>query len=297
MIDEDFYIEESSPLKVFLTSLFILFILGIIGGVYYFYFYYEDIKLKNINIELGDKLNKDVNSYIKGTKNYDYELDVSKVSIDEEGNTNSIGEYSYIIITSKEEKKGKIYVKDTTPPKVELKELTVGINEEFEPDEFVESCYDLSEVCYVNYEKESDEDLTQKVGEYTVALEIRDKHNNKVTKKIKLIVSENASLNGIKSSDMEISNIYPVDSKWNNTFTVKFEKGLSEEDEKFERKILELTNIDFGQLNEEKIKNQTLLTIYNKYNYVIGFSIKLEYENKNIIYVTENDFNNIENND
>lgn len=297
MIDEDFYIEETSPLKVFLTSLFILFIIGVFGGVYYFYFYHEDIKLKDITIELGDKINEDVNFYIKGNKNYDYELDISKVSIDDEGNTNSIGEYSYIIKTSKEEKKGKIYVKDTTPPEVTLKELTVGLNEEFEPDDFVESCYDLSEICYVYYEKESDENLSQNIGEYNVTLEIKDKYDNKVTKKTKLIVSEAASLKGIKSSDMEVSNIYPLDDKWNNTFTVKFDKGISEEDKEFERKILELTNFDFAQFKDDQIKNQTLLTIYNKYGYVIGFSIKLEYENNNIIYVTEKDYNSIKNND
>ncbi|MDD2409159.1 MAG: hypothetical protein PHD03_00335 [Bacilli bacterium] len=293
MIDEDFYIEETSSLKVFLVSLLVLFILGVFAGLYYFYFYYNDVKLKDITIELGNSVFYDIDKYIIDHKNETYKIDMSNISVDEKGNTNSVGEYSYLVYIGKEIKKGKVYVKDTTPPIVELKELIVGLNEEFEPDDFLASCIDLSQVCHVNYIKETDENLNATVGEYTVTLEIKDKYDNITKKKTKLIVSETSSLSAIKASDMEISSIYPIDNDWNKVFTIKFIKGISEQDNTFEQKILEITNFDFSSLFEDKIKNQTLLTVYNKYNYVIGFSVKLEFDNDKIIYVTENEYKSL----
>ncbi|MDD4706249.1 MAG: hypothetical protein PHS24_03455 [Bacilli bacterium] len=293
MKDEDFYIEETSPLKVFLMSLLILFIIGVFGGLYYFYFYYNEVKLKNITIELGNPVPNDIDKYINDHKNKTYKTDMSNISVDEKGNTNSVGEYSYLVYVGKEIKKGKVYVKDTTAPIVKLKELTVGLNEVFEPDDFLESCIDLSQVCYVNYAKEADENLNSAVGEYQVTLEIKDKYDNIAKEKTKLIVSESSSLSATKANDMEVSSIYPIDNNWNKVFTIKFIKGISEQDKTFEQKILEITNFDFGSLFEEKIKNQTLLTIYNKYNYVIGFSIKLEFDNGEIIYVTEKEYQSV----
>jgi len=294
MKDEDFYIEETSPLKVFLTSLLFLFILGVFGGLYYFYFYYNDVKLKNITIDLGKPVFYDIDKYIIDHKNKTYKIDMSNISVDEKGNTNSVGEYSYLVYVGKEIKKGKVYVKDTTAPIVELKELTVGLNEEFEPDDFLVSCIDLSQVCYVNYAKESDEKLNNATGEYSLTLEIKDKYDNVTKMKTKLIVSETSSLSAIKASDMEIYSIYPIDHDWNKEYTIKFPKGISEQDKTFEQKILEITNFDFSLLYEDNIKNQTLLTIYNKYNYVIGFSVKLELDNGEIIYVTEKEYQNLQ---
>lgn len=292
MVDEDFYIEKSSPLKIFFTFLLSLLVLGVFVGVYFFYFYHEPIKLKTITIELGAKVPSDPNYYVKGSKKHKYIIDLSSVSVDEEGITNSVGEYSYKVTLGKESKKGKIYVKDTTPPIVELKELTVGLNEDFEVEDFVLSCEDLSEICFVYYKKESEENLSENVGEYNVTLSIKDKYDNTITKTTKLIVSKDASLNAVKSNDLTPASLYPKDEKWNNTYTVKFSKGLLETDESFEAQILTLTNTDFMSLFEEKVIHQTLLNVYNQYNYVIGFSMKLEFENGNIVYVTENDLKN-----
>lgn len=296
MKDEDFYIEETSSLKVFLVSLLVLLILGIFGGLYYFYFHNENIKLKNITIELGQKVPNDVNFYIKGNNTYNYELNLNNIAVDKQGNTNSVGEYSYTIKTNKETKKGKIYVKDTTFPIVQLRELTIGLNEVFEIDDYVVSCEDLSLVCNVEYVNEDDYDLNKKEGEYIVDLKISDKYHNSVKKKTKLIVSQNASLSEMKAKDNEVSKIYPVDENWNKTFTIKFEKGISENDVSFEQKILEITNFDFSILSEDKIKNQTILTVYNKYNYVLGFSVKIEYDNNKTIYVTQDEYNILKNN-
>ena len=288
-MDEEFFIEESNPKKVLKVLFLILFITGIFAGLYYFYFYHEDIKLKNITVELGEKLPTDVNDYIKGDKLYDFKIDLSKVSVDENGITDSVGEYSYKIYANNDELKGKIYVKDTTPPIVELRELEVGLNEEFDPHDFIVSCSDLSLICDTYYHKKSDEKLNGKEGEYTLTLEIKDKYGNTTLKETKLKVSKDYSLGDKKSGDKEVFKVYPIDENWNNTYTVKFEKGILEEDDNFESEILALTNFDFSTLFEETIVNQTLLTIYNKYDYVIGFSMKVELDNGKIVYVLEKD--------
>lgn len=292
-MDEDFFIEESNPKKVLRILFFILLITGIFAGLYYFYFYHEEIKLKNITIELGDKLSTNVNDYIKGDKVYDFKIDLSNVSIDENGITDSVGEYSYKIYANNDELKGKIFVKDTTPPLVELRELEVGLNEEFDPHDFIVSCSDLSLICDTYYHKKSDEKLNEKEGEYTLTLEIKDKYGNTTLKETKLKVSKDYSLGELKSGDNEVFKVYPLDENWNNTYTVKFKKGIFEEDDEFETEILDLTNFDFSKLFEDTIKNQTLLTIYNKYNYALGFSMKVELDNGKIVYVKEEDLKTI----
>ena len=45
MVDEDFYIEESNPVKVF-TCLLILFLIGALAGAYYYFYVYNNISLK-----------------------------------------------------------------------------------------------------------------------------------------------------------------------------------------------------------------------------------------------------------
>ncbi len=292
-MDNDFYIEETSPVKRFLGVLFALLFLAALGSVYYFYFYHEEVKLKTVIIELGDTLPQDVNYYIKNKKEYDYKIDLSKVSVDDEGSVNSTGEYSYTITVKDEIFKGKILVKDTTPPVVLVKDLKIGVDEEFDFEDFIESCTDLSIICSVNFADEKYEKYVSTPGEYDVKLEVKDKYNNKTVVPARLIVSENYSLKEEKANDQEVSNIYPIDDAWNKTYTIKFEKGLSEEDHDFEKEILELSNFDFNQIFEDKIVNQTILTIYNKYKLALGFSVKLEFEDGKIVYVTQREFNSL----
>lgn len=286
MIDEDFHFEESNPKKVFLACLTILFLLGVGFGAYKYLINKNTLKLEKIQIELGDQIPTEISSYIK-KGNYDgYQLDISSIHVDENGLADSVGEYSYKIYNNNETLKGKLIVKDTVAPVVELQELTVGLNEEFDLNDFVTLCEDLSGQCNVYYADYKDEELTKEEGTYEISLIIKDKYNNEVTKKTKLIVSKDASLQDLKASNTEIKEIYPIDEKWDKTYTVKFEKGISEDDKTFESKILELTNRDFESEFDKKIVKQTMITIYNKYNYVLGFSIKLEFEDGEEIYVT-----------
>ncbi|MDD4187155.1 MAG: hypothetical protein PHX04_00030 [Bacilli bacterium] len=287
MADDDFYFEESNPKKVFLTILLILFIIGVLFGIYKYIAKRDFIKLNNVEVELGSAVSTDIKDYIKSGKYEGYTLDVSNVHLDNEGLADSIGEYSFTVKKNNNILKGKIYVKDTTAPRVEVTELTVGLNEEFDINDFLISCEDLSEECFVTYASDKEKKYNQAEGTYDITLKIKDKYNNETTKTTKLIVKEGFSLADLKATNNDATNIYPVDDDWDETYTLKFSRGISEEDEEFEAKILELAKHDFSEYYEETIKNQTMITIYNKYNFVLGFSIKLEFEDGNIIYVPE----------
>ncbi len=289
MIDEDFIIEESSPLKVLFSAMLFILILSVLGAIYYFYFYEQPIRLKKIEIELGDAPSLDVNDYLKNSGNYEFELDLSKLSLDENGKANSIGEYSYEVISDDESYRGKIYVVDTTPPDVELKELIIGLNEEYELDDFLDKCFDHSVICYVDYANDKDEFLNKTEGTHQLELKISDKHGNSTTKTATLIVDKNASLSDFKASNEEISNITPNDENWDGTYTFKFEKGVLEDSDESEAEILRLSNAEISSLFEEKILKQELIIIFNKYNYILGFSLRLEFKDKNI-YLSESEY-------
>lgn len=282
---DDFYFEESNPKKVFLTILLILFIIGVFFGIYKYISKRDFIKLNNVDVELGTVVSTDIKDYIKSGKYEGYTLDVSNVHLDDEGLTDSVGEYSFTVKKNKSVLKGKIYVKDTTAPIVEVAELTVGVDEEFNVNDFLTSCTDLSGECFVSYKEDKEKDYNKAEGTYDITLTIKDKYNNTTTKTTKLIVKSDFSLADLKATNTEVTSIYPIDNDWDETYTLKFSKGISEEGDQFEAKILELATHDFSKYYEEKIKDQTIITIYNKYHFVLGFSVKLEFDDGTTIYV------------
>ncbi len=287
MADEDFYIENSNPVKVFFTCLFILFFIGALAGAYYYFYIYNNISLRNIAIELGEKIPGDIAAYVKRGSYQGWNLDTSLVHLDENGNTDSAGEYGYKVTKDDKVLKGKVIVKDTTPPTVEVGELIVGVNENFSVDEFIIKCDDLSGACFPEYSDDKQEEYVKEEGTYEIVLRITDKYDNEIIKKTKLTVSKNVSLSDMKASDQTVASVYPIDKNWDQTFTIKFDKGIKDESDKFEKSVLEIANRDFQKDYEEEIIEQYLLTIYNKYNYVLGFSVKLELENGKVIYVIE----------
>ena len=68
-MDQDFYIEESSPIKVIFA---LIIFAGLIAGGIYFYLDYknkDNIKLKSVTVELGEKLSTDIKYQRKDNKN------------------------------------------------------------------------------------------------------------------------------------------------------------------------------------------------------------------------------------
>lgn len=284
-MEEDFYIENSSPIKVFIIILISISI--IIGSIYYYKKIYMNnyIKLNTIEIELGDKLSTNIEDYIKCNNYSDYTLNLDNVLVDENNKVISTGEYSYKIEGNNSIKKGKIIVKDTIKPEVTVQTLTIGVNEEYNVSEFVTECKDLSSPCKVNYEKEKDTKLNQQAGEYTFNIVVSDMEDNKTTKEVKLIVKENYSYKEEKEKDLEYTSTSNEDSNWNKTYTYKFDKALDTEEEEFDEKIKEISLDEYTF--DKEIKDKELIIVYNKYGYSIGVSVKLTFTDGTKTFVTK----------
>lgn len=282
-MDQDFYIEETSPAKVIFTVIF--FVLLIAGGIYaYLHYNQVKIKLKNITVELGDKLSTDIKDYIV-TKDYNsYELDLSNVNVDEDGKTISTGEYSYKVIKGSETKRGKIFVKDSTKPIVTVQDLTVGVNEEFEPYEFVVKCEDLSIPCDTKYKKSSDSTLNTKAGTYNIIIIVSDNEGNEVEKEVKLTVSTSETLESKKVNDLSYSYTSLNNDEWDKTYTLKLSKAVNPESSDYEKTVSEISQYEYTY--EKAITKQEIIAIYNKYDYVIGYSVMITFDDNTKIFAS-----------
>ena len=286
-MDPDFYIEEDSPLKVIII---IFIFVGLIGGGLYYYLNHKNdttIKIKNVTLELGDKLSLDIKDYATSNNISEYTIDLSNVSVDDNGNANVTGEYSYRIKGNNETYKGKIYVKDTTSPDVTLRELTVGVGEEFSPNEYIKSCTDLSMPCTASYKNPKNENLKDKEGTYEVEIKVVDKEGNSTIKKTKLIVSSKTTLIKIKESNLKLNHLSSNESNWNNTYTLKLDSAVEENSLKFNELFDELSTKEYN-LDKDLDKKEIILA-YNEYDYVIGFIIKITYKDNTVKYLTSAD--------
>lgn len=284
-MDQDFYIEESSPAKVIITV--VIFAVLIIGGIYFYMDYKskDNIKLKNVTVELGDKLSNDISTYITGNNISTYNLDVSSISVDDEGRTNSIGEYSYKIKKGGEIKKGKLYVKDTTKPIFEVEDLTVGVNEDYNPNDFLIKCEDLSLPCSVKFKKVKDLELNKEEGNYKTTIIISDNAGNEVVQNVNLIVSGENTLAKKKASNLEFDHLSEGDDNWDKSYTLKLDKGINEESIEYNDAINLVSTKEYEF--SKGVADKKILVVYNKYNYVIGFSVKVTFEDDSILYITK----------
>lgn len=283
-MDQDFYIEETKPIKVII--IIVLLIALIAGGIYayYNYIYKTRVTLKDVTVELGMPLSNDINDYLKTHDDQTYNLDITNISLDENGNTNSLGEYPYYVNGETKSYKGKLFVVDTTAPIVNVEELTVGVNEEFEASEFITSCNDLSLPCTAVYKNVADQKLNQKEGTYKSKIIVSDKENNTVEKEVILHVSSTETLADRKASDLNGVIISNESLTWNNTYTVKFEKALDDESNDFQSQIQNLSVRDYHF--DKQIKNKEIVVVYNKYNYATGLSIVVTFEDDSVLFIT-----------
>ena len=292
-MDQDFYIEESSPFKIIFTLILVISL--IVGGIYLYFNYSKKsvIKLKKVTVELGEVLPTDNGFYLEGDNISNYTINLSKVSVDSENKVNSVGEYSYKATFNDETYKGKIYVKDTTKPIVEVQDLDVGVDEEFEPSEFVTKCEDLSLPCSIKYKKSSDEKLNKNEGSYNVTLIIKDNEGNEVEKNVKLNVSKDKTLLGKKTGDLTYHHSSLIEDNWDKTYTLKLDKAVEEDSIEYEQFISEVSNKEY--VFDKNVVNKEIIVLYNQYDYAIGFSLKVTFDDESTLFVTEE--NSIEKNE
>ena len=148
-MEQDFYFEESNPRKTKgIIFILILVFLLIVGGLYYYRSKYTLNIKKNLKYEVGTVLPTDVREFVnnKVIDETDYTLLMTSIST-EDGVLNKVGDYTYKIKYKNVTKTGKIKVVDTVAPRVEVEELTVGVDEYFLVDDFVKVCEDYSKPC------------------------------------------------------------------------------------------------------------------------------------------------------
>lgn len=286
---EEVYIEETSTKSVIKYILIVLFVLGVLIGGYIYFHNSNILRLNNIVVEVGDKLSDDIDVYVKNKiQNInDYKLNLFGVPMDDDGNTIEVGKFKYTVKFGNQKKSAKIIVKDTKAPIVSVKDLTIGVSEKFMLDDFIESCEDFSEVCKVTLKNKSDDKLFSQVGNHVIELKIIDKYNNTVIKKVNLTVSSTETLAGTKENDMTIFKTSPEYEDYDGTITFKYDHAVNEDglDESEEySSYLDLVSTDYSEL-KENVYEQEIITLYNKHGYIIGFTVRLTYNDGSIEYV------------
>ena len=287
---EEIYMEQTNKKSIFKTIIIICFIFGILIGGYVYFHVNNILRVRNIVVELGEKIPTEIDVYVKNKINNinDYKINLLAVSVDDDGKADEVGKFKYTVLYENQKKKGVITVKDTKPPIVEVQELTVGVSEQILLDDFITSCVDYSNTCEVSLKNQNDKKLFSIVGNHSVELKISDVYDNSVIKKVNFTVSKTESLLSNKEKDMKIHHIYPNYDDFDGTITLQFEKALNEDtlDESEEyNDYLELTTNDYSDLVDKTIYEQEILTLYNQYGYIIGFTIKLTFDDNSIMYV------------
>lgn len=295
MNEEDFYFEESNIGQIILKIIFFLIFAGLCVLAFFYIKNKFTIRLNNITYEVGDQLSFDLKTYLKSNKlgkEKDYILELSNVPT-EKGIISEAGEYKYTIEYKNFKKEGKIKVKDTKAPVVEVEDITIGLNEEFIGDDFILKCVDYSKPCNVELSNESDYELSKKEGTYNLTLIIKDKYDNKTTENVVLTVKKGAKNTSSKVNDLTVSSISPSFKDYDGTLVLKYSKAIEEDeifgDELFQ-KLLDITSGDLHEyLNEEdqekEIKQFETIYAYNKYGYVVGYSVRIELSDGTITYI------------
>lgn len=294
-MDQDFYFEEANPHKTkrIIIFLIILFLALAVLFLYYRSRYTLNIR-KDLKFEAGSVLSQDVRDFVlnKVVDQNDYTLMLSGVQMEDNVLT-SVGEYTFKIKYKNITKSGKIKVIDTVAPKVEVKDVTVGLDEEFEPSEFISVCEDYSKPCNVEYVSEESEELYKKEGSYNLKIRVSDSVGNSVKKDVNLTVKKDYSLLASKENDLTVHHIDPDYSDWDNSIVLKFSKALDPNDIDETDEYGQLMEISGGDLHNyidpmyinNLITDSQIIEVYNKYGLVIGYAIRIKLDNGLYLYL------------
>ena len=297
MEQEEFFYEGANPKKVKIVCGILLVLFLIVVGVFIYIRTTYTLTVKSkIIVELGSEVSSNIRDYIdnKITDDDAYTLNLKSVSISD-NKYDLVGEYQFKVKYKSITKKGKIIVKDTTPPEVEVEDIKVGVNETIEPDEFVKTCNDYSRPCNVEVKGTSIEELVKKAGTYTVSLVISDQYNNKVTKQVSLEVKKGYSREETFASDLKIDHINEDVDDFKNVMYIKYNKALEQHDfehnEEYQDLAIAATSSLYNYLPEEyklnRVDDFIIFPVYNKYNYVVGVAIRVTLDNGKTMYLSK----------
>lgn len=175
---------KRGSIKILVIILIMILILLFGVGLYFFLRYAKEttkeIKINDKVVELGTKINRNVEDYVDG-KNC--KIDFSNIK------ENDIGKYKYTVKCSKKNYFGYIVIKDTTRPIVTTKIVNILPNEEFNIQQFILNSYDLTKL---EYKYDSDFDIVnynKSIGLYILPIHAIDTSKNETNVNGVLIVS------------------------------------------------------------------------------------------------------------
>lgn len=179
--------------KLIFVIIIVLLIAAIGVGVYIFLNVSNrpasvNVTLKDVEIEVGGNVSTDINDYatFKGVNSASCSLDTSNIT-----DTNAVdATYTFNITCGAKTYSGNVKIVDKTAPLVVLKEVTAQVNGEIKPEDFIDSCTDVSECTYEFSDTSKVNGYLGAAGNYHIDIIVKDKVGNETKVTGTLIVTE-----------------------------------------------------------------------------------------------------------
>lgn len=202
-----------------------------------------------------------------------YYIDDSEVEFEEK--YKEIGKYKVVINYNGKNYTTTLKVVDTEAPVVEVKELEITKDSEYNAKDFIVSCSDNSEKeCLISFKEEN---AYKDVGTYDVTIVAKDESGNATEKQTKLIIKENTVKDSKSNGKEKNTTSKATTSKTTTTTTknsvkfVKRESEVSEEqsDFKYGIKAVVKTTKTYDLYSDGSKKNEktSTKTTYDKSGY------------------------------
>lgn len=177
----------------------------------------KNLILKDVSIQVGDKLSTNVNDYVERGN-----VELSSCLLNTDGVLyNRIGQYKYKVICGNSTFTGNVMVTDSILPVVVAQNVLKKANEELKIEEFIVDCNDAS-TCHFSYADEAKvNEYIKNSGTYEIIINVSDDYDNKVEVSAYLIVLANDITHNLVC---ESSSLTPTDSKF--TYIVTDKIGL-----------------------------------------------------------------------
>lgn len=144
---------------------------------------------KEVQIEAGSEVSTNVEDYatINGIDSSTCTLDTSSIT-----DTNTLGnEYPFTVTCNSVTYNGTATVVDTTAPSAVPKDVTVQVNDEIDPKQFISGdCTDATECSYAFSDANAINEYLSSAGEYSVDITVTDEAGNISTVSATLTVTE-----------------------------------------------------------------------------------------------------------
>jgi len=276
--------------KILLFSNIILIIV-IISYIILDYFAFNSFIVEDKTIEAGSSLSENVNDYLKNKVDNinDYILDLSKVD------NKKVGKYKYTISYKKNKITGRITIVDTTPPIVNLRDLYIAKTDNFDINNLIGECNDYSLPCMTKFESYFDTDSFSNIGDYSINFTVEDSLGNKTdTKILNVHVLEEQELIKLSQEDLTVSYYSEEIDNFDDNYYIKYYKALPNNDNSDypDISIEEINKFIQDNYNNYTLDKIDIIMAYNKYNYLVGYIVRLilndENNNKKVIYCNNN---------